>query len=73
MSVSRHTGASLTSRLGGWLPHDPAHLGRWLKNTLEEAERKARPFHPVGPWDKDGVRSRRFQTPQAVPPSDTAF
>ena len=47
MGVSRHTRTSLTSRLGGWLPHDPADLGRWLKNTLEEAEKKAQPFHPV--------------------------
>lgn len=72
MSVSRHTGASLTSRLGGWLPHDPAHLGRWLQNTLEEAERKARPFHPMGPWDKDGALVT-LPNPHAVPPSDTAF
>jgi len=38
---------SLTSRLGGWLPTDPGPLQGWLQNTLEEAEQKALPFHPV--------------------------
>jgi phosphatidylserine decarboxylase len=39
--------ARLTSRLGGWLPRDPDALGRWLQSTIEEAEQKALPFHPV--------------------------
>ena len=43
----RSTAVSLTSRLGGWLPRDPGGLGRWVRNTIEEAERRALPFHPV--------------------------
>lgn len=38
---------SLTTRLGGWLPHDPRELNQWLKNTIDEAEKKKAPFHPV--------------------------
>jgi phosphatidylserine decarboxylase len=37
----------LTSRLGGWLPVDPEHLNNWLKDTIDEAEKKKAPFHPV--------------------------
>lgn len=40
-------GRSLTSRLGEWLPSEPADLDRWLHHTIEEAEKKAAPFHPV--------------------------
>jgi len=38
---------SLTNRLGGWLPRDPGRLSPWLKSTIEEAEKKQAPFHPV--------------------------
>ena len=41
------TSASQTSRLGRWLPSHPSHLNQWLKATIETAERKAAPFHPV--------------------------
>lgn len=48
MSAShRSPSHSLTSRLGGWLPVDPRELNEWLKNTIEEAEKKRAPFHPV--------------------------
>ncbi len=36
-----------TSRLGRWLPSNPAALSLWLKNTIEQAEKKTAPFHPV--------------------------
>lgn len=36
-----------TTRLGDWLPFDHKHLNNWLKNTIETAERKKAPFHPV--------------------------
>jgi phosphatidylserine decarboxylase len=38
---------SSTSRLGGWLPADPRALNRWLRATIEKAEKAAQPFHPV--------------------------
>lgn len=48
MKTSRHSAVtSITSRLGGWLPSNPSHLGQWLKSTKEEAEKNAAPFHPV--------------------------
>ena len=43
----RSAALSLTSRLGGWLPRDPAHLDRWMQNTMAEAEKRALPFHPA--------------------------
>jgi phosphatidylserine decarboxylase len=46
MSALRNA-TSLTSRLGGWLPADPAALNQWLSHTIAEAERKNAPFHPV--------------------------
>jgi phosphatidylserine decarboxylase len=41
------TAISHTSRVGHWLPFSHAHLNNWLKNTIETAERKRSPFHPV--------------------------
>jgi phosphatidylserine decarboxylase len=38
---------SLTSRLGGWLPMEPQQLNQWLAKTIDEAETKCAPFHPV--------------------------
>ena len=38
---------SHTSRLGGWLPVDPNELNRWLKDSIDEAEKTRAPFHPV--------------------------
>jgi len=48
MSASRHAATqSHTSRLGQWLPASRSELNHWLKNTIEEAEAKRLPFHPV--------------------------
>jgi phosphatidylserine decarboxylase len=48
MNSSRQTTSiSLTSRHGKWLPADPKELNRWLKTTIDEAEKKNAPFHPV--------------------------
>jgi phosphatidylserine decarboxylase len=48
MSPQRHDSlASLTSRLGGWLPVDRRHLSKWLKSTIAEAEKTSASFHPV--------------------------
>src|SRR5438270_3291936 len=47
LSHRRTVSISHTSRLGGWLPVEPRELNRWLKNTIEEAERTRAPFHPV--------------------------
>lgn len=38
---------SRTSRVGQWLPSDQALLNNWLRATIETAERKQAPFHPV--------------------------
>jgi phosphatidylserine decarboxylase len=38
---------SLTSRIGGWLPFDPHELNEWLGTTIDEAEKKKAPYHPV--------------------------
>jgi phosphatidylserine decarboxylase len=46
-STHLRTSASQTSRLGRWLPSHYSHLNHWLKTTIETAERKAAPFHPV--------------------------
>jgi phosphatidylserine decarboxylase len=46
-SAHSRTNTSQTSRLGRWLPSDPIHLNHWLKTTIETAERKPSPFHPV--------------------------
>jgi phosphatidylserine decarboxylase len=43
----RSAAISLTSRLGGWLPRDPAYLDRWMQDTIAEAEKRALAFHPV--------------------------
>jgi len=36
-----------TTRLGGWLPADPAALNRWLAKTIDEAKKERKPYHPV--------------------------
>jgi phosphatidylserine decarboxylase len=41
------SGISQTSRLGRWLPSSPVHLNEWLRTTIETAENKQAPFHPV--------------------------
>jgi hypothetical protein len=42
MAPPRHDrAASLTSRLGGWLPVDSRHLSRWLESNIAEAEQRA--------------------------------
>jgi phosphatidylserine decarboxylase len=41
------TSSWLTSRLGGWLPVHPHKLNRWLKDTIDEAEKRSTSFHPV--------------------------
>ncbi len=45
MVISAHS--THTARLGRWLPANPEHLSAWLKKTIQEAERKQHPFHPV--------------------------
>ena len=48
MQHSRHPRqASHTSRLGGWLPSDPAALSHWLHTTAAQAEALDAPLHPV--------------------------
>ena len=44
---SRLISTSTTSRLGGWLPVNRIALNRWLQTTIQEAERRNAPFHPV--------------------------
>jgi phosphatidylserine decarboxylase len=41
------TAISHTSRVGHWLPLSRDHLNSWLRTTIETAERKQAPFHPV--------------------------
>ena len=36
-----------TSRIGRWLPAKRDGLNHWLKKTIEVAEKKKKPFHPV--------------------------
>jgi phosphatidylserine decarboxylase len=48
MSATRQkTSSSLTSRLGGWLPVHAHELNRWIKDTIDEAEKRRAAFHPV--------------------------
>ena len=48
MAPPRHdSAASLTSRLGGWLPVDPRHLSKWLEANIAEAERRNASLHAV--------------------------
>ncbi len=44
---STPTHLSHTSRLGRWLPSDPEMLDAWMLVTMEKAEKKKAPFHPV--------------------------
>jgi phosphatidylserine decarboxylase len=79
MSSSRRRSISpLTSRVGGWLPTDPAVLGRWLHETIEVAEKNSAPFHPVvaefqALIEDDAILYMYFirmfeEQPQLVPP-----
>jgi phosphatidylserine decarboxylase len=36
-----------TSRLGHWLPSNRTELNAWLASTIEQAEKRKTPFHPV--------------------------
>jgi phosphatidylserine decarboxylase len=48
MVPPRHdSAASLTSRLGGWLPVDPRPLSKWLESNIAEAEQRNASLHPV--------------------------
>jgi phosphatidylserine decarboxylase len=82
MSYSRHTPTtSLTSRVGGWLPHNLSTLNHWLKNTIGEAEKNKAPFHPVVEEfqkmiESDPVMYMYFtqmfeQQPRFAPPPDS--
>ena len=37
----------MTCLRGGWLPFDRRELNVWCRTTLEEAEKRKYPFHPV--------------------------
>lgn len=72
---------SHTSRLGRWLPFDPGVLNAWLQNTIEKAEKKKAPFHPVIREFQDMIESdpvmfmyftQMFQQqPHFAPPHDS--
>jgi len=48
MRITNHPARVMqTSRLGHWLPFDPEVLNLWLKKTIDDAEKKKAPFHPV--------------------------
>ena len=36
-----------TSRLGHWLPSNRKALDAWLTDTIDQAEKRKTPFHPV--------------------------
>ena len=58
MSATRpKTSSWLTSRLGGWLPAHPHELNRWLKDTIDEAEKRRMSFHPVIEEFRDMIES----------------
>jgi phosphatidylserine decarboxylase len=82
MSTTRpKTSSWLTSRLGGWLPVHPYKLNRWLKDTIDEAEKRRTPFHPVikefrHTIESDPVMYMYFsqmleQQPRFPPPADS--
>lgn len=45
--MTHHAQFRQTTRLGHWLPSDPKHLNDWLKKTIDAAEQRKAPFHPV--------------------------
>ncbi len=47
MNPTHHHHPPRMNRQGGWLPSDPKHLNAWLKKTIDQAEQKKAPFHPV--------------------------
>jgi phosphatidylserine decarboxylase len=79
MSATRPKSSSWhTSRLGGWLPGHPHELNRWLEDTIDDAENRRKPFHPVidefrSMIESDPVMSMYFaamfeQQPRFPPP-----
>ena len=48
-----------TSRLGHWLPANRNGLNAWLTNTIERAEKRKAPFHPVVQEFQDMIESDR--------------
>ena len=46
-SLSTPSHLSHTSRLGRWLPSGQEALSVWMMSTIEKAEKKRAPFHPV--------------------------
>ncbi len=46
-----------TSRLGHWLPSNRNGLNAWLANTIEQAEKRKTPFHPVVQEFQDMIES----------------
>jgi phosphatidylserine decarboxylase len=71
------TSISQTSRLGRWLPSDQRHLNGWLKITIETAEQKQAPIHPVIQEFQEMIESdpvlymyftQMFQQQPAFPP-----
>jgi len=80
MAPPRHdSAASVTSRLGGWLPVDPRHLSKWLESNIAEAEQRNASLHPVvrefrGMIENDPVMNMYFtlmfeQQPRSAPKS----
>jgi phosphatidylserine decarboxylase len=45
MNHSRHL--THTARMGRWLPSESKHLNDWLTKTIDAAEQRNAPFHPV--------------------------
>lgn len=45
--TNRPSALPQTSRLGRWLPAGVNHLHLWLRKTIDDAEQRDRPFHPV--------------------------
>ena len=84
MATTRHDTASLTSRLGGWLPFDSSHLSKWLESNIAEAEQRNAPLHPVirsllgsvevttSELDDDPARNRPFPRPSGVTDTSSA-
>jgi phosphatidylserine decarboxylase len=79
--MSHRTRIMRTSRLGHWLPSDPEALNIWFKKTIEHAEKKKAPFHPViqefqKMIESDPVMSMYFtqmfeEQPGFAPPKDS--
>jgi hypothetical protein len=46
-----------TSRLGHWLPSNRNGLNAWIANTIEQAEKRQAPLHPVVQEFQDMIES----------------